>query len=503
MKDRFILIQRITQLMFLLYLFGCSIIFISIHGCSEPKNPSEPYPNILPETELANVPPNDPNGENPLFALVTLNWIGSDADGFVTAFKYRWSYVENGETKYRDWITIPAIDSTGRPVQGSNNRSFVFESQEELNPHLFEITAIDDAGDEDPTPASKWIWTKHALPPETQIKSAPDSNAQVFMIDHVTDTWGGIKFGFSGTDDDGEVVDYSWKVDNGEWSEWQLGTEAIVLAKHLSQPLNGRHVFYVRARDNTNIDDQTPASWSFQVIVPTWTRQMLIIDNTRDGTGMAGSPTDTQVDSFYTSIISQTNRPDFDHWDVKEQGYPSRLDLSDYRVILWHNDFFIVDAQSRPDAVFMETIQDYLNVGGRMIMSGWRFISLSSSEAPVDTFVFRYAHVQLEMDQTTEKDFIGASGMAGYPDVSMDKDKLVASWEGAIDRVLLLTPRGFAESIYQFNSKDGTSQYQGRIVAVRYLGITYQVVFFGYPLYFLKQDDARALIDRVLLDFNE
>lgn len=487
----------------LIHLLVYSIILISIHGCSEPENLSAPHPNIPPDTKLANVPLNDPNGENPLFALITLNWIGSDGDGYVTAFKYRWSYVEHGVTKYRDWITIPAIDSTGRPVPGSNSRSFVFESQQELNPHLFEIAAIDDAGEADPTPASKWLWTSHALPPETQFKSVPDSHATVFMIDHVTDTWRGIKFVFNGTDEDGEVVDFSWKVDDGDWSEWQLSAEAIVLAKHLSPPLNGRHVFYVKARDNTNIDDQTPASWPFQVLIPTWTRQMLIIDNTRDGTGTIGSPTDVQVDSFYSSIIRQTNRTDFDHWDVKKQPYPRRQDLADYRIILWHSDFYIVDLQSRPNAAFMETIQDYLNVGGRLIMSGWKFTLLSSTEAPVDSFIYQYAHVQFTMEATSNKDFIGAIGMAGYPDVAIDGTKLIPIWNGAIDRVLLVTPRGFAEPIYQFNSPNGASSFQGRTVAVRYLGITYQVVFLGYPLYFLNRDDARAVIDRVMLDFNE
>jgi len=472
-------------------------------SCSKPKNPGSPWPNIPPDTRLANVPPNDPEGRYPLFAIVTLYWVGSDPDGYVVAYRYRWSYQEEGQTKFHEWTTIPAIDSAGNPVEGATMGTFIFESYDSLNPHIFQVKAVDNEGAEDPTPAEVMFWTKRALPPETEIKSGPDSLREVFIIDEVTDTWEGITFTFSGMDDDGDVVDYAWRVDDNPWSEWQLATSATVLAKHLGQPLTGVHTFYVKARDDTKIEDPTPAHWRFRVVVPTWERPLLVLDHTRDGTGMPGSPTDAQVDDFYQRLLTGSGRTDFDTWDVKQKGFPDRRDLGKYRLIIWYDDLFIVDVTSRMQSADWEALQDYLNVGGKLIVSGWRFANVFPSYTDADTFLYHYVHTQLGGAEITQKDFIGARGDAGYPNLAIDPSKLPASWNGAIDRIALLEPWSFGETIYYFDSRSDLPDFEGKPVGLRYLGTTYSVIYFGFPLYFMEEAAATQALDKALKDLGE
>lgn len=53
-----------------------------------------------------------------------------------------------------------------------------------------------------------------------------------------------------------------------------------------------------------------------------------------------------------------------------------------------------------------------------------------------------------------------------------------------------------------FDSASLDSQFQGKPCAIRYSGTTYKLVFFGFPLYYIKLDEAKALAVEVL-DFLE
>ena len=67
------------------------IILISsifLLGC-EPDDPGEENPNRVPETRLSNIPPDSITSTSPLLAL---SWLGDDPDGFVTAYRYTWTF---------------------------------------------------------------------------------------------------------------------------------------------------------------------------------------------------------------------------------------------------------------------------------------------------------------------------------------------------------------------------------------------------------------------------
>jgi flagellar hook assembly protein FlgD len=51
--------------------------------------------------------------------------------------------------------------------------------------------------------------------------------------------------------------------------------------------------------------------------------------------------------------------------------------------------------------------------------------------------------------------------------------------------------------------RNNSSSYEGALCGSRYLGNDFKVVFFGFPLYFMDQDQARLAAQQVMSDFGE
>jgi hypothetical protein len=141
-------------------------------------------------------------------------------------------------------------------------------------------------------------------------------------------------------------------------------------------------------------------------------------------------------------------------------------------------------------------------VGGKLIVSAWK-----TAERFDTTFAKDRFHIQSFSDpryyrMNTAFDFVGGRGRLGYPDLQMDSTKMLAAWNGALANIPYVSPRGFAEVIFSYESKTN-SDWQGRILGIRYLGITYTVVYLGFPLFYAQPDDAAAIMQKALQDIGE
>ena len=101
--------------------------------------------------------------------------------------------------------------------------------------------------------------------------------------------------------------------------------------------------------------------------------------------------------------------------------------------------------------------------------------------------------------------FQAADGLLGYPRIEVDPAKVpFATWNGVLRYIESLTPvSSSAEAIYTMDMRNNASPYEGAVCAVRVLGNDYNTVFFGYPLYFMKQNQARTVAEQVMSDFGE
>ena len=120
--------------------------------------------------------------------------------------------------------------------------------------HLFEVKAKDELGNIDATPDK--IWFEVAIdkePPETEIINPPKVVRTVEFI-----------FKFKGSDNLTKLEDleYSWRLDGGEWTLFSKETDAT-----LHNLTNGIHWFEVKTRDDVGNVDATPARVSFEVSI--------------------------------------------------------------------------------------------------------------------------------------------------------------------------------------------------------------------------------------------
>lgn len=445
-----------------------------------------PSENEPPDTRLAE---NEPLEGDTLFALVQMHWDGSDFDGFVVGYEHRYTttHLTTGETVSTEWEAT--TESSVR---------LAFNSSDELNEQLFEVRAIDNEGGVDPTPATITFYTRRTVFPDTEIASPSGDETAFFALDQATDWWNGVTLTMQATDDDGEVIEVAWAVDDGDW-QWTTDT-TVTIGPEWFTPLEGRHKLRVTSRDNTNLVDPTPDSVYVELLRPEFSKRLLIVDETTENDlPFSVNATDAEIDDYYTSLFGES-----DNWDYDAQGAPPRSVLGQYQLVLWHADN---NFRSTPHQlpVHENLIRDYLNVGGDFIMSGWRVLksfrpqtSFPASFEP-GSFVHDYLHIVQADETPLSGDMHRAIGVGEMSDVRVDSVKLanVFPYYGKLGQINVIMERGgFTETIYSYDGLD--VDYRLRPIGLQYFGTTFNAVVLGFPIFFLQEESARTLASEVL-----
>lgn len=478
------------------YLSLTLITVLLINACERKTNPANP--NQTPKTTIANIPKD--NDTTRLFALLTLHWDGEDNDGYISGYEYRYTTVRLavGDTIVQDWKFTPETSLT-----------IPFLSDDSVNNlQIFEVRSIDDQGARDPNPAKKTFYTYRTAFPTTQILY-PRNNKTYFAVEKITDWWPGIELSYKGHDPDqdkgGGITEYGWSVD-GKDTVWTKDTVVVLKPEIFNPPLEGEHIIRVTSRDNTNLVDPKGALIKIKLIAPSLdNNNILIIDATKESEilGRNPKPTDAEVDQFYAEIF-----PGAVQWDYYQKGFPPVDELGKYKVVVWHSEDF---PATNPHRIVNHTeeLKDYMNVGGNIVLSGFRIIKSFAwlDEFPVsfesDNFVNEYLHI-VSVDETPGLgDFIGAEGLKGvYSNFSIDAAKLSAfPWFGKLGYIAVYQlPAGFTDGIYFYKNEDNSPyfKYRGRTCGLRYYGTSFQSVVLGFPLWYVKQDDAKIMAKEIL-----
>ncbi|MEJ2634037.1 MAG: hypothetical protein P8184_01945 [Calditrichia bacterium] len=460
------------------------LVLLSCERKAEIASPNDP-----PNTTLANIPVvNDT-----LFALVTLHWDGEDNDGFISGYQYRYitKHMVNGDSVVQEWVNTTQTSIT-----------IPFESSDLLNHQRFQVRAIDDKGDADPSPAEKEFYTVQTIFPQTEIIS-PKEEQQFFIIDQTTDWWQGVPLTYHATDQDGEVIEYAWKVDDGEWN-WTTDTTLFIDPSYF-ETLDGSHKIYVTCRDNTNLVDPIGDVKTVNLIRPTFDQRILIIDETDESlfSGGLGVYKDADVDSFYARMFG-TN----ESWDFKKQGMPPKSVLGRYKLVIWHADNPYSNAQNvHKLPANIEDIKDYLNVGGDFIMGGWRILkSFAQSESfpktfDEGTFIHDYLHILTADESSSMPDFTGCTGFSGFTDIQIDPQKLKEFPYFSMLSQINIMPRraGFTDVIYTYaNDITGSTKWRGEPTGIRYYGTSFNTIVLGFPMFFIRESDAQIMANEML-----
>ena len=221
-------------------LLVCCVLVAAPLGCSK-SDPSGLVSNIPPETFLSLAPA---AGDTVGF-LVQMNWFGWDADGEVTHFMTMWDSL--------DWVSTVATDSVFRvstdDTTGGPNQSYGY--------HTFTVKAVDNRGDEDPTPASVSFTAENVFP-DTEILEGPGDIA-----------WPFVTFEWEGSDTDGAVAGFGYRLlirEGPDYVEY-ASEDSLSPFETVAEfgPLCGSFRFEVWTIDDQGARDVTPAQWWFSV----------------------------------------------------------------------------------------------------------------------------------------------------------------------------------------------------------------------------------------------
>jgi len=214
----------------------------------------------------------------------------------------------------------------------------------------------------------------------------------------------------------------------------------------------------------------TPVAFSFE-------HTLLVVDETRDGSGVSISPDDAMVDDFYADALSPL---EYDEWDVASQGMPDLQTLGSYKVVLWHDDDFSMNEIHAAQ----DLLSGYMIGGGQLLISGWKTVSALS-----DVFFTRLAP-DLSSFYDNSPTLISAQSDS-YAELVVDETKLAPVWNGMLP--YLSSFEGDFESLYTGTVLPGSAAEERSLAFW-----ADNLIFFGFPLYFMEADGVRSVLQEII-----
>jgi hypothetical protein len=86
------------------------------------------------------------------------------------------------------------------------------------------------------------------------------------------------------------------------------------------------------------------------------------------------------MNAFYSDILNAAGKTGgFDVWTMAtERRFPSRLMLANYTSLIIHNDAQNGDLIGTIDAPRALLFSEYLSIGGKLIVSGWKLFQIDT-----------------------------------------------------------------------------------------------------------------------------
>ncbi len=204
----------------------------------------------ISDTPLANRPPATYLTFYPDSSLATttsrqvLHWWGDDPDGEVVMFLYTWDINAVVPTEYNQSDNL-----NGWKATSSNSDTFSLKFLELDTIYTFQISAVDDQGLVDPTPATQRFPVANSRP-EVEFIVGTEIPETTFTA---------ASFYWNGTDLDGDetISHYDYILDDttGDWRSISAESSFINL-KIPDELSNADHVFYLRAVDIAGVFSQ-------------------------------------------------------------------------------------------------------------------------------------------------------------------------------------------------------------------------------------------------------
>ena len=414
-------------------------------SCDDPI--SEKVENMPPQTYLSIFPDST---IAPGSTLITIRWWGDDPDVFITGFRVSfdsvdWGYTTNNDSTFA--LSINGSDSTFR----------------------FFVSAVDDQGLIDPTPASNLYPVVNSAPVVT-FEAGTELPDTSFTI---------ASFKWIGTDPDGDenIASYLWSLnDTVNFRRVPASITLLTLNSDSGIIANANNVFYLRAEDEAGALSpivrmpDTSRTWHVKAV----TSKILMVRDIPS----ANLVTATQ---YFANTLDTIN---YDMIDIKSNNgalipkivnpmWVETLGLFD--VVFWVGGTGSV-ANAANFSLAQESLPFYLLDGGRVFFSsGFQGVGVSGQGslinfAPVDSVTScTIPFINITDSNLTKVD-------NSYPVIG--SSSLITAVKG------VYTP---AQVIYTFFNGQGCTT-SPIVVCFKDAPVNPRIVFMTLPVYFLNRD---------------
>ena len=268
-----------------------------------------------------------------------------------------------------------------------------------------------------------------------------------------------------------------------------------------STATGGTYYYYsVRAVDSTHSEGAASATIRSRVV--SLDGGILLVDETADGANPPRSAPDSLHDAFYRRLLSAFTA---DQFDVGQEGGIDLAVMGAYSTLVWYGDDISNFAYA---SAARQEIARYLEYGGRFLYAGFRpsrpfsdATAFTADFVPGD-FFYDYMRVRRTEFSFQPPGMSAALAAApGYADVRVDPLKTPPVANGTLRSIEAIFPAEGGLEIYTFDSVlDTTGILKGKPVGVQSLGQPYHTVVLSFPLAYMVEEDARALVHHVLTD---
>lgn len=297
-----------------------------------------------------------------------------------------------------------------------------------------------------------------------------------------------------------------FKLDDNPETNWLSITDTL-----FAELSNGEHTFTMRVKDTGGIESEEVV-FNFNLVKPTFNAGILVVD---DVNGRFAQ--DVKADSFYMDVLTAVGAT-YRLWDYRTEGAPTPGNgLGNYSTVIWEADeSFMVNL---PQQILL--MKEYMLLGGNVWISGWKPVQQLATVTPVanldpttvldlvDNYEFLWEFFKLATTKQSPgnpPDFTGATGLGGHPNINVDAAKnFIPQFANKLTSIDMFTIRQVdgAEAIYTFNSASENPDFQDEATGAKYIGDDFKTVIFGFPFYFINNDEAISAATKILQDFGE
>ncbi len=214
---------------------------------------------------------------------------------------------------------------------------------------------------------------------------------------------------------------------------------------------------------------------------------ILVVDETKNGSGGPVTPADSTVDHFYADALTHFQ---ITQYDYEDEGEPDLSLLANYSTIIWHDE----DMNEKFIADNIENLNAMLLNGGHVLICGWK-----TADYIPEYFLQHYFSLE-NTNIINDIDFLGALGEDGYPYIDVN-GTIIPAWNDKWNYIVEFPEAETDVTLYTYNSESGANA--GKIVGLVDDKQDKAAVVLGVPLFFMELATVQEFLTELMINFGE